>query len=120
MLFPQTARQVEQAQARMSGLSSAIPIVPNAPLHAAALHHQNYKLRRHDDLLAAFRARLPSEEAFARSAAATRANAYVAGHRAPARLDEDRERLGVPSDCLQTLRQLAQSYQGWQAFVGAE
>lgn len=116
-LFPCTARQAEQARAQRPSSVEGVPLLRNAAFHAAAPSHQNYKLRRHDALMEAFRARLPSETAFVRSPAATLANAYVAGHRAPERLAEDRERLGLPSEAIRTLHRCARRHQGWAAFV---
>lgn len=119
-LFPQTAQQAQKAQAVVSDNALDVPIPSTTCFHAAAPRHQNYKLRRHDILMEAFRARIPSEPAFARSPAATLVNAYVSGHRAPHRLDDDRQRLGLPPDALHTVRRLARRHQGWEALVQAE
>jgi len=125
-LFPQTAAQSDLARATRAAEeerhddTQRVDIIEKASFSPAALHHQNYKLRRHGALVSAFRARLSSDEAFARSPAATRANAYVAGHRAPNRLDQDRDRLDLPPDAVETLRSLARRHHGWRAYVHSE
>ena len=88
--------------------------------HPAALRHQKHALRRHDDVVDALRARLPSERAVTRSPAATLATGYAGGHRDPARFAEDQNRLGLPDDATATLRAAAQRHGNWEAFIQAE
>jgi peptide-methionine (S)-S-oxide reductase len=122
-LVPQTDRQAEQARtartqaAKWLGSGEHVRICEHDAFHVAAPCHQNYKLRTHDRLAAPFRNRCVSDEAFARSPAATLANAYVAGHRPLDRLDEDRGLLALPAQALDRLRDLARRHQGWRAFV---
>jgi methionine-S-sulfoxide reductase len=124
VLFPQTDRQAEQAQmARTQGAERLgdggrrVWVVPHASFHAAASHHQNYKLRQHESLAAPFLDRAATDDAFTRSPAATLANAYVAGYRPLDRLDDDRNQLALPPGALDTLRRQAQRHHGWRAFV---
>jgi peptide-methionine (S)-S-oxide reductase len=58
--------------------------------------------------MAPFEALYPDREAFADSPAAALVNGYVAGHRDPARLADDRERLGLPASVLDQLRTVAE------------
>ena len=122
-LFPQTDRQREKARGGLARRASspasvsAIEMGTAVEFHVAAAHHQNYKLRRYEALAAPIRDRVSDEGAFARSPAATLANAYVAGHRPLDRLDEDRERLALSAEALDRLRERARRHQGWRAFV---
>jgi len=118
-LFPQTDRQAEQA-AETIGADESAWLFPDASFHEAAPRHQNYKLRQHERLAAHFLSRAANADAFARSTAATLANAYVAGHRPLDRLDDDRARLALPPAALDTLRTCARRHHGWRAFVDAE
>lgn len=125
-LVPQTDRQAEQARtartqaAKWLGSGDNVWVCPDASFHAAAPRHQNYKLRQHQSLAAVFLDRAPTDDAFARSPAATLANAYVAGHRPLDRLDDDRACLDLPPDALDQLRTHARRHHGWRAFVNAE
>lgn len=125
-LMPQTRTQAERARHSRekwranSGAEATIQIVDDATFVPAAPHHQNYKLRDDDRLMAAFQSLLPDEEALIRSPAATLTNSYVDGARPPERLDDDRERLGLPPDALARLRTHAGRQQGWRAFVRGE
>lgn len=118
-LFPQTDLRAEQA-AETTGPGENVWVCPDASFYAAAPRHQNYKLRQHERLAAPFLDRAPTDDAFACSAAATLANAYVAGHRPLDRLDDDRDRLALPPDALDRLRGRARRHHGWRAFVDAE
>jgi len=100
--------------------AARVEIVGDGEFCAAALRHQKHLLRRHDDVTAALRARLPDERALARSPAATLATGYLGGHRHPSRLADDRARLGLPADALSTLRAAAQRHGNWNTFVQAE
>ena len=116
-LVPQTDRQTAQATTVRAQWGERVWLCQNDCFHLAAPHHQNYKLRQHERLAARFRDRVPTDDAFTRSPAATLANTYVAGHRPLARLDEDRDRLALPAQALDRLRDLARRHQGWRAFV---
>ncbi len=125
-LFPRTDRQIQQARHSFAsaeeryGDDLGVSLIENAPFHRADPHHQNYKLRSHDLLVQAFRKMLPSERAFTDSPAATLANGYVGGDRAPDRLAEDRSRLGLSADEIDVLRTHAARRQGWNAYVQLE
>lgn len=126
LLAPQTNAQAEQARASRTAAverhagAQRVEIVEGSSFHPAASHHQKYKLRRYDDVMAAFRAMLPGDEAVARSPAATLANGYAGGHRDPSRLADDQEQLGLPDDAIETLRAAARRHRGWSAFVRSE
>ncbi|TKX69807.1 peptide-methionine (S)-S-oxide reductase, partial [Halorubrum sp. GN11_10-6_MGM] len=67
-----------------------------------------HKLRRHAAVADPLRAVYPGDRAFADSPAAALANGYVGGHRAPARLDDDAPRLGLPEEATENLRTIAE------------
>ena len=126
LLVPQNADRADQARASRAEAvaqderAARVEIVGDGDFCAAALRHQKHLLRRHDDVTAALRARLPDERALARSPAATLATGYLGGHRHPSRLADDRARLGLPADALSTLRAAAQRHGNWNTFVQAE
>ena len=126
LLVPRTEQQAERARASRAEASGQyegahrVEIIDDGAFHSAALRHQKHMLRRYDDVVAALQARLPSERALARSPAATLATGYAGGHRDPARLAEDQDRLGLPDDATATLRAAARRHGSWGAFVRAE
>ncbi|MEF8816389.1 MAG: peptide-methionine (S)-S-oxide reductase [Salinibacter sp.] len=124
LLVPQTAEQADQAQASRADAirrdERAGRVEIGGGFSAAALRHQKHTLRRYEDVTAALRARLPGEQAFARSPAATLATGYVSGHRSPDRLADDQDRLGLPDDAIATLRTAARRHGRWSAFMQAE
>lgn len=126
LLVPQTEKQAERARTSRADAvghhdgARRVKIVEDGAFHPAALRHQKHTLRRHDDVMAAFWARLPSERAFARSPAATLAAGYAGGHRDPARLDDDQDRLGLPDDAIATLWAAARRHESWDAFARTE
>ncbi len=126
LLVPQTAEQADQARASWGDAveqderAERVEIINGGGFSAAALRHQKHTLRRYEDVTAALRARLPDEQAFARSPAAALATGYVGGYRPPNRLAEDQSRLGLPDEALATLRAAAQRHGSWGTFVQAE
>jgi peptide-methionine (S)-S-oxide reductase len=126
LLIPQTERQTKQARgswAEAAGQhegAERVEIIDDGAFYAAALRHQKHMLRRYDDVAGALRARLRDERALARSPAATLATGYVGGHRDPARLADDQDRLGLPDDAIATLRAAARRHGNWGAFVQTE
>ena len=125
LLVPQHTERADQARASRADAAAQderaerVEIVDDGEFCAAALRHQKHLLRRHDDVTTALRARLPDERALTRSPAATLATGYLGGHRPPARLADDQDRLGLPADALSTLRAAARRYGSWNAFVQA-
>jgi len=109
LLVPQTERQTEQAQASRAERVEIIDdgtFHPGA-FHSAALRHQKHMLRRHPTVFEPFRAMYPADRALADAPAAALANGYAGGYRAPARLDDDASRLGLPAEATRTLRTIA-------------
>lgn len=125
-LFPATAEQAEQARATRTDVATqyegaiTTEVIAEAPFHAAEDYHQKYKLRRHSTVLDAFRAFYSDDKAFADSPAATLANGYIGGYRAPEHLEADQARLGLPSDAIEVLRTQAERQEGWADYVQSE
>ncbi len=126
LLVPQNPEQMDHARASRADAvaqderAGRVEIVDDGDFCAAALRHQKHVLRRYDDVTAALRARLPGERALARSPAATLATGYIGGYRDPARLADDRDRLGLPDSALSTLRAAARRHGNWNVFVRAD
>lgn len=111
-LFPRTEAQIEQARASAATVADRLDaslstdVIEDAPFYRAEAYHQKYKLRHHPELMQAFRAIYPDEEAFTNSPAAALVNGYVGGHRPPRHLDDDLPRLGLPSTATEALQSL--------------
>lgn len=113
-LFPTTdaqaerARQTHQTVADRHGGALTTEIIEAPSFYRAEPYHQKHTLRHHDALMAPFEALYPDADAFTDSPAAALVNGYAAGHRDPARLAEDRERLGLPASMIDQLRTVAE------------
>ena len=114
-LFPATPEQAEQAGASRADVAAkhddaiSTEIVEAAAFTRAEPYHQKHKLRRHAAVADPLRAVYPGDQAFADAPAAALANGYVGGHRAPARLDGDASRLGLPAEATEALRTIAEN-----------
>jgi Peptide methionine sulfoxide reductase len=113
-LFPYTDAQVEQARASRADAAAehddalSTEIIEDTAFTRAEPYHQKHKLRRHPTVFEPFRAMYPADQALADSPAAALANGYVGGYRAPARLDDDAPRLGLPPEATRALRTIAE------------
>ena len=111
-LFPRTEAQIERARASAATVADRLDaplstdVIEDAPFYRAEDYHQKHKLRHHPELMQAFRAIYPDEEALTDSSAAALVNGYVGGHRAPRHLDDDLARLGLPPTATDALRSL--------------
>ena len=113
-LFPTTDAQAERARETYQTVADrhdgtlTTEIIEAPSFYRAEPYHQKHSLRHYDALMAPFEALYPDPDAFADSPAAALVNGYVAGHRDPARLADDRERLGLPAPVLDRLRTVAE------------
>lgn len=113
-LFPTTDAQAERARSTREAVADrhdgalTTEIIEGASFYRAEPYHQKHTLRHDSTLMAPFKALYPDPDACTDSAAAALANGYAAGHRDPARLTEDRSRLGLPAAVLDRLRTVAE------------
>ena len=113
-LFPTTDAQAERARTTWQTAADrhdgalTTEVIEGASFHRAEPYHQKHTLRHDSALMAPFEALYSDPDAFTDSPAAALANGYAAGHRDPARLVEDRERLGLPGSVLDRLRTVAE------------
>ena len=113
-LFPTTDAQAERARETYQTVADrhdgtlTTEIIEAPSFYRAEPYHQKHSLRHYDALMAPFEALYPDPDAFADSPAAALVNGYVAGHRDPVRLADDRERLGLPAPVLDRLRTVAE------------
>ncbi len=113
-LFPATPEQAEQARASKTDVAAehdgplSTELIADASFTRAEPYHQKHKLRRHSAVADPLRAVYPEDQAFADAPAAALANGYIGGHRAPARLDDDASRLGLPTEATEALRTIAE------------
>ena len=112
-LFPATPEQLEQARASRADVAAGhngalrTEIIEDTAFTRAEPYHQKHTLRRHAAVFDPLRAVYSEAQALADSPAAALANGYVGGHRAPARLDDDAPRLGLPAGATEALRAIA-------------
>jgi peptide-methionine (S)-S-oxide reductase len=114
-LFPHTDAQQRRARATKKEVATqhstplATEVIPEAPFYRAEDYHQKYKLRHHTPLMQAFQRIYGGDgQAFVDAPSAALVNGYVSGHRAPDRLNDDRERLGLPDDAFDALRTISE------------
>jgi peptide-methionine (S)-S-oxide reductase len=78
--------------------------VPLTTFHLAEDYHQKWRLRRYSGITAEFEAIYPNLDAFTRSTAVTRANAYLAGYGTRDQLDAEIGKLGLSAEAQEKLR----------------
>jgi peptide-methionine (S)-S-oxide reductase len=114
-LFPYTDAQVQQARSAAAQVAEqaetpvTTTVIEDASFYRAEAYHQKHKLRRHTELMQAVRPFYSDDEAFSDAPAMALVNGYVGGHRAPSRLEEDRSRLGLPSEAEETLQTIVEN-----------
>jgi len=113
-LFPYTEAQAERARATRDAAAArhdealTTEIIAEPAFHRAERYHQKHSLRHYDALMDPLRTLYPADDAFVDSPAVTLLNGYAGGHRAPARLADDRSRLGLPDTMFEALRTIAE------------
>jgi peptide-methionine (S)-S-oxide reductase len=113
-LFPFTEAQAERARAARDAVAArhddaiTTEIIAEPAFYRAELYHQKHSLRHYDVLMDPLRTLYPADDAFVDSPAVALINGYVGGHRDPARLADDRSRLGLPDEMFDALRTIAE------------
>ena len=100
------ARETASAVAERAGQAVATEIVPFSGFTLAEDYHQKYRLRRFETATREFEAIYPDLEAFVRSTATTRANAFLAGSGSLAAFEAVAGELGLSPDALEELRRV--------------
>lgn len=102
------ATETKEREEAERGQRITTEIVRYTEFWQAEDYHQKYRLRGVKALWEAFKAMYPDFDDLVNSTAAARVNGYVGGHGTTKQLEEEIDKLGLPSEAQEKLREIAE------------